>query len=315
MKVYVGIDISKSQLDCHLRPLDMKVSCPNTSFGIAQLIEALSQHPIELVIMEATGGYERQVYETLHAKGFKVRVMNPRQLRDFAKAIGILAKTNQLDASVLSLFAEKLNPASRAPKSMEEQGLKSVVARRRQLLDELTREKNRLEKNPIEVLKKSLTNHIQWLKTEIKSINVLIEQMVSASQEFFRKHEILVSVPAIGSQTAAVLLAELPEIGTISNRQISALVGVAPMNRDSAGYSGQKHIAGGRHSVRCALYMATLVGIRHNPKIKAFYERLKAAGKPSKVALVASMRKFIIILNQKLMQQTPWGDLPGESKA
>jgi transposase len=315
MKIYVGIDISKAQLDCHFRPLDMKVSCPNTSLGISQLIEVLNQHPIELVVMEATGGYERQIYEMLHAKGFKARVMNPRQLRDFAKAVGILAKTDQIDACVLSLFAEKLNPAFRAPKSSEEQELKSLVTRRRQLVDELTREKNRLEKKPIEALKESLANHIQWLKTEIKSIDVLIEQTVPLSKELLKKHEILVSVPAIGSQTAAVLLAELPELGKVSNRQISALVGVAPMNRDSAGYSGQKHIAGGRHSVRCALYMATLVGIRHNPRIKAFYERLKATGKPSKVALVASMRKLIIILNQKLIHQTPWGKLPGESKA
>lgn len=312
MKIYVGIDISKAQLDFHLRPLGMKVSCPNTASGISQLIEVLNQHSIELVIMEATGGYERQVYETLHEKGFKVRVMNPRQLRDFAKAVGILAKTDQIDACVLSLFAEKLSPASRSPKTNEEQELKSLVARRRQLVDELIREKNRLDKSPIKPLKESLTNHIQWLKTEIRSIDNLIEKMVLQSQELSKKQGILVSVPAIGPQTAAVLLAELPELGLVSNRQISALIGVAPMNRDSAGYSGQKHIAGGRHSVRCALYMATLVGIPHNPKIKAFYERLKAAGKPSKVALVASMRKFIIILNQKLTYQTPWGNFPGE---
>jgi len=312
MNVYVGIDISKSQLDCHLRPHNMRMSCPNTPAGISQLISVLSQHAIDLIIMEATGGYERQVHETLHNKGFKVRVINPRQVRNFAKALGYLAKTDKIDSIVLSLFAEKLSPDSRSPKSAQEYELKSLVMRRRQLIDELTREKSRLDKKPISPLRDSLTKHIKWLKEEVKSLDILIEKKIPLFEDLYKNYKILISVPGIGRQTAAVLLAELPELGSLSNRQISALVGVAPINRDSGPYSGQRHISGGRHSVRCSLYMATLVGVRHNPKIKAFYERLRKAGKSAKVALVASMRKFIIILNQKVLHQTPWGSLPDE---
>ncbi|HSF71018.1 MAG TPA: IS110 family transposase, partial [Methylotenera sp.] len=291
------------------------ITCPNTMVGIAKLIEALGKEAIALIIMEATGGYERQLYEALHAKGFNVRVINPRQVRDFARATGRLAKTDSIDSSLLSLFAEKFTPEARAPRSNEEQALKSLVSRRQQLIDELTREKNRLDKGPTDVLKASIVKHIEWLKEEIKVIDGLIAKAVPQTEELAKNHDILVSVPGIGAQTASVLLAELPELGRVTNRQIAALVGVAPMNWDSGGYKGQRHIAGGRMSVRCALYMATLVGIRHNPKIKAFYERLKVAGKPSKVAITAAMRKFIIILNQKLLHQTPWGNMPDELSA
>jgi transposase len=277
----------------------------NTEIGIAALVERLREIRPELIVLEATGGYERAVVAALLAAELRAVVVNPRQVRAFAKATGQLAKTDRIDADVLALFAERVRPAWRPLEDEATIDLAAVLLRRRQLIDMLTAEKNRLglARRPV---RPSLKKHITYLERELRLTDSELRELIEASPVWRVNDDLLQSVPAVGVVTAQTLLAELPELGRLHHKQISALVGVAPMADDSGGSRGKRAIAGGRAHVRQVVYMATLVATRCNPVIRAFYLRLLAAGKAKKVALVACMRKLLTILNAMLRDQQPW---------
>ena len=302
--VFVGIDISKAQLDVAVRP-DGRFAVSNDDAGIAQVIERLSTGPPTLVVVEATGGFEMPLAGALAAAGFPVVVVNPRQVRDFAKATGRLAKTDALDAQTLAHFAEVMRPALRPLPDEQTQALAAILARRRQLVEMLTAEKNRLgsARKPV---RKSLRTHIAWLERELARTDSDLAQAIRESPVWREKDDLLRSTPGVGPVLTTTLLADLPELGTLTGKQIAALVGVAPLNRDSGTLRGKRTVWGGRAQIRATLYMAALVASRFNPVIRAFYQRLCAAGKAKKVALTACMRKLLIILNAMLKHRTPW---------
>jgi transposase len=302
---FVGIDVAKDDLVVHVHPAAEAWTVPNTGAGLAQLREQLVPLVPTLIVLEATGGYETAAVAALGAAGLPVVVVNPRQVRAFAKATGRLAKTDRVDAEVLALFAERVRPAVRPLTDEATQDLEALLLRRRQLLDMLTAEKNRLglARKPI---RKSLKAHIRYLERELHMTDSDLGAAVAASPLWRATDDLLQSVPGIGPVVAHTLLAELPELGRLTRRQIAALVGVAPVACDSGAQRGQRAIAGGRASVRSALYMAALVATRHNPVLRGCYERLRAVGKPKKVALVACMRKLLVILNAMLRTHTPW---------
>lgn len=309
MKHYIGIDVSKSCLDIHIRPEGIVMQFTNSTKGIDSLVEVLSHYSLPLIVLEASGGYEKNVKLKLSEKGIETKILNPTRVREFAKACGKLAKTDGIDAQILSLFAEKMEMYSSYQSSPEELLLKDLVQRRRQLTEEIVREKNRLDKIDHGIIKESIENHLSQLKEHLKKMDQAIAASVSKLEQFQEKTKILTSMPGIGITTASVLLAELPELGTLENKKIAALVGVAPMNKDSGTMQGYRKIMGGRISVRCSLYMAAVVAIRHNKAIKSFYQRLRAKGKPAKVAIVAAMRKMITMLNQMIKYQNEWKEI------
>jgi transposase len=302
--VFVGIDVSKAQLDVAVRP-DGQFAVSNDDAGIAQVIERLSAGPPTRVVVEATGGFEMPLAGALAAAGFPVVVVNPRQVRDFAKAAGKLAKTDALDAQTLAHFAEVMRPELRPLPDEQTQTLAAILARRRQLVEMLTAEKNRLGSAPKPV-RKSLRTHIAWLERELSHTDSDLAQAIRESPVWHEKDALLRSTPGVGPVLTTTLLADLPELGTLTGKQIAALVGVAPLNRDSGTLRGKRTVWGGRAQIRAALYMAALVASRFNPVIRAFYQRLCAAGKAKKVALTACMRKLLIILNAMLKHRTPW---------
>lgn len=298
----IGIDVAKAHFDVHVLPGKQAKRFANNEAGMRSLLEFIGKDK-SLVILEPSGGYENILQYTLLEKHIAVAKVNARQIRDFARACGILAKTDKLDASVLAEYGRKMEVRILSMQSKHEQKLAVLVARRRQLVDILTAEKTRLEKSADSVSVQSIGRISVVVKQEIKDINKLIAVCIEASDDLNAKRKILENQKGIGATTAAVLLAELPELGQIEGKQISSLVGLAPRNYDSGKMRGQRHISGGRISVRCTLYMATLTAIRHNPVIKEFYTRLKAQGKNPKVALTACMRKFLVILNAKLRDE------------
>lgn len=308
----VGIDVSKATLDIAASYAIEQFSVANDADGFDSIIAELRQHDVALVLMEATGGLEAAVACALQAEGFEIAVVNPRQARDFARAMGYLAKTDRIDARVLAQMAEVINRHPererfiRALPDAERQVLSAMVVRRRQLLTMLVAERNRLYPAHPQS-RKSINIIIKALEDELARID---KDMNNHIQNNFKElSERLSSVKGVGTMTAAALLAEVPELGSLSRRQISALVGVAPVNRDSGTMRGRRTIFGGRAGVRTTLYMATLVATRFNPVIKAFYTRLVAAGKPQKVALVACMRKLLTILNAMLRKNEEWNEL------
>jgi transposase len=258
-----------------------------------------------LVVLEATGRYERLAATSIAAAGIAVAIVNPRQARDFAKAIGRLAKTDRIDAFVLARFAAAVGPSPSVIPDEEAQALQHILARRRQLLGMLTAENNRLQMAP-EALKGRIRAHMKWLEKEIKRTDGDLDEAIEKSATFKKNEALLRSVPGVGPVLARTLLAELPELGTITHKRLCALVGVAPFNRDSGQGRGKREVWGGRAPVRAALYMGTLVATRHNPVLKEFYERLLRAGKPKKVALVACMRKLLSILNALMRDRAIW---------
>ena len=258
-----------------------------------------------MVVLEATGRYERLAATSIAAAGIAVAIVNPRQARDFAKAIGRLAKTDKIDAEVLARFAWAVGPSPSVIPDEEAQALQAILARRRQLLSMLTAETNRLQMAP-EALRKRIRAHINWLEKEIERTDRDLEEAIKASATFRENEALLRSVPGVGPVLARTLLAELPELGTLTHKRLCALVGVAPFNRDSGHRRGKREVWGGRAPVRAALYMGALVATRYNPTIKEFYERLLAAGKPKKVALVACMRKLLSILNALMRDRAVW---------
>lgn len=303
--VFVGIDVSKAQLDLALQPEGPGLSAPNTEPGIATMVGHLRTVKPALIVLEATGGLERPLVRALVEAKLPAVVVNPRQVRDFAKATGHLAKTDALDAHVLARFAEAVRPALRPVPDANTQELATLMTRRRQLVEMLTAEKNRLSSAPTRVQKR-IQAHIAWLTTELARVEKDLDHAIRNSPVWREQEDLLQSVPGIGPVVTRTLLAELPELGALNRKQIAALVGIAPFNRDSGTMRGKRTVWGGRAPVRATLYMAALVAARHNPVIRTFYHRLCAAGKAKKVALIACMRKLLTILNAMMKHQTPW---------
>jgi transposase len=304
--IYVGIDVSKDRLDVHLRPTGERWTVPRDEEGLDRLGRALTALSPRLIVLEATGGYEIAVAAALVAAGVPAAVVDPRQVRAYAKAIGRLAKSDRIDAEVIARFAEQVRPEPRAIPDEQTLALAELVARRRQIVDMIGAETNRRSRARDPRIHDRLERHIAWLRAELGDVETDLDAAVRASPAWRLTEELLVSVPGVGPTTARVLMADLPELGSLDRRQLAALVGVAPLNRDSGAFRGRRFIQGGRAEVRRALYMAALTAIRCNPTIAAFYRRLVAAGKPGKLALTASIRKLVSILNAILRDQTPW---------
>jgi transposase len=304
-KIYIGIDVSKDTLDVAVHGDKQHWSFPNNETGITKAVSKFKELSPELVVLEATGGFEVFLATELVVAKIPTAVVNPRQIRDFAKSVGMLAKTDILDARIIARFAATVQPNPHPMPDIEAQELGALTARRRQIINMITAEKNRLS-TAGETVKPGISAHINWLEKELNEINRNIKQKVKDSPIWREKDELLQSVPGVGPNLSATILAELPELGTLNRKQIAALVGVAPLNRDSGTLRGKRTTWGGRATVRTALYMATLVATRYNPVIRRFYERLREAGKATKVALTACMRKLLTILNAMLKYQTSW---------
>jgi len=302
---FMGIDVAKAQLDIAVRPSGERWAVPNNTDGVATLVEQVQALHPTLIVLEATGGLERAATAALATAGLPVVVVNPRQARDFARAIGQLAKTDALDARALAHFADVIRPTPRPLPDAQTQELRALLGRRQQLIVMRTAEQNRLAGTSGR-LQTDIEAHITWLNERLATLDDDIETLLRASPLWRENDDLLQSAPGIGPVCARTLLLELPELGTLNRRQIAALVGVAPLNRDSGTLRGRRTIWGGRAHVRTVWYMGTLVATRYNPRIKAFYERLLAAGKVKKVALTACMHKFLTILNAMLKHRTPW---------
>lgn len=303
--LFIGIDVAKAQLEFAGRPGEETGIVPNDDPGIRQLVARCQALAPTLIVLEATGGYEAAVVAALATAGLPVVVANPRQVRDFAKATGQLAKTDALDAQVLALFAERVRPASRPLPDDATQALDALLTRRRQLVEMLTAERNRLLiARP--AVRRDLQQHIRYLERRLHEADDDLHTAVKTSPLWRVKDDLLQTVPGVGRVVSLTLLAELPELGRLSHKEIAALVGVAPLNRDSGTLRGKRLVYGGRAPVRAALYMAALVASKCNPVIRAFYQRLRAAGKPAKVALTACMRKLLTILNAMARSGTAW---------
>lgn len=295
--VSVGIDVSKHHLDVHAHPLDRSWRVDNSVEGLAQLHQHLQPLALYRVVIESTGGYERDLLAMMLEAGAPVALVNPRPVRDFARGLNLLAKTDRLDARVLALYARHAQPRLTVPSHADADALRELVARRRQLVEQMTMQKNQREHVRLAAVRDSIERTRDHLRVELLAIEALIQQLIDAHPDLQQRCQTLQSVVGVGPVTARVLVTELPELGYRERRQLAALVGVAPFNDDSGYHKGPRHIRGGRPNVRCALYMATLVAARHNPVIKAHYQHLRQAGKPAKVALVACMRKMLNHLN------------------
>lgn len=304
--MWVGIDVAKARLDVAVRPSGESWEASNDEVGIAGVVERLRELGPELVVLEATGGLELAVAGALGAAGLAVAVVNPRQVRDFAKALGRLAKTDRLDARVLAQFGEAVRPEPRRLAAEQAQALGALLARRRQVVEMITAERNRLGSAAARPVRARIEAHIQWLRKDLDDLDRELHRHLQESSLWREQDQLLQSVPGVGPTVSVTLLAELPELGTLDRKQIAALAGVAPLNRDSGTLRGTRRVWGGRAPVRATLYMAALVASRHNPLIRAFYQRLLAAGKPKKVALTACMHKLLLILNSILRHQRPW---------
>lgn len=304
-QVFAGIDVSKAHLDIGVVGSDQVVRVPNTEQGITELIEHLKKVSPELVVMEATGGWEVPVAGALVAAEIPVVIANPRQVRDFAKSTGQLAKTDELDARILALFAERVRPAVRPLPDAAARDLDAIVARRRQIIVMITAEKNRLG-TARPAVRRGIEKHIAWLERQLSDVDADLYDRIRRSPVWQAKSNLLRDVPGVGPNLARTLIAELPELGQLTHKQIAALVGVAPLARDSGFFRGKRMIWGGRAPVRSALYLSTWSAAKWNPVIRVFYDRLRAKGKPAKVAQVACMRKLLTILNAMIRDGRQW---------
>ncbi len=302
---FVGIDVAKHQLDVAVRPSGETWTVAHDEGGLSALLARLREVAPTLIVLEATGGLEVPLAGALAAATLPVAVINPRQVRDFARSTGTLAKTDRLDAQLLAQFAEVVRPEPRPLPDAQAQELTALLQRRRQLVEMLTAEKNRL---PLAArrIRPPLQAHIVWLHKQIAQFDEDLRQLIHASPLWRAKDDLLRSAPGVGPVLATTLVAALPELGTLTRRQIAALVGVAPLNRESGTLRGRRTVWGGRAQVRAVLYMSTVVAVRHNPVVAAFYQRLRAAGKAPKLALTACMRKLLTILNAMLKHHTRW---------
>jgi transposase len=306
-KMYVGVDVSKATFDVHRPDLKEVQRFTNESEGIAEFTSQLVKKKRQvMVVMEGTGGYEQLLVQHLATRKIGVAVVNPRRIRDFAKGIGLDAKTDPIDAKVISKYGEVVKPKPMATKSDHELKHGALVARRNQLLELLNQENNRLKQSRDEDAKESIRTVLEVLKKQIKDVDSKLSSMLQADTPNKRTIEVLQSVKGVGPVMVSTVLAELPELGKLNRGEITKLVGVAPINRDSGTKSGKRFIGGGRGQVRRVLYMATIAAMRHNPAIKAFYTHLKSKGKESKVAIIACMRKFITILNLLIKTDQLW---------
>lgn len=308
--IFVGIDVAKEDLAVHLRPSGEHFTVKNDERGVRKLVTRLSELRPELIVLEATGGLEIIAVSSLAAHALPVVVVNPRQVRHYAKATGELSKTDRIDARIIALFAERVRPEVRAIPDEEARELDALIGRRRQLLAMLQAEKNRLAQLLFlpgkQQVRKSIKKHIAFLERELREAESDLEDVVRKSPIWREKDDLLQSVPGVGRVLSFTLLSDLPELGRLSRREIAKLVGVAPLSWDSGTLRGHRFIQGGRQSVRRALYMGALVATKHNPVIRDFYERLLAAGKPKKLALVACMRKLLTILNTMVRTGERW---------
>ncbi|MCH8207350.1 MAG: IS110 family transposase [Chloroflexi bacterium] len=303
--LYVGIDVSSKHLDVAIRPTGEAGQYANNPEGIASIKDLILPLEPSGVVLEATGGFEMLLASELQLAGLPVSLVNPRQVRNFARATGRLDKTDALDAEVLAQFAEAVKPPVRPLPSEETQELRALVDRRRQLLEMLTSEGNRL-RHASKRVRPLIQEHIRWLKQQVDDLDKDIADLIRSSPIWRAQEDLLRSVPGVGPVLSCTLLTHLPELGSLNRGQVAALVGVAPLNRDSGAYRGKRSVWGGRTTIRAALYMAALTASQHNPVIKAFYDRLHAAGKPAKVALTACMRKLLLILNSMVKNQARW---------
>ena len=307
--MFIGIDVAKAELVVSVQPTLDRFRVENTAEGIDLLVSKLRALTPTLIVLEATGGYQLRSVAALVAASLPVVVVNPRQVRDFARATGQLAKTDRIDADILARFADVVRPPIRASIPDEVQAIRMMLVRRRQLLDMLQAERNRLGQifavDP-KPLRASLTKVVAFLERAVRTADKELDSLIQRSPEWSARDALLQTVPGIGPVVARTLLGDVPELGTIPRRALAKLVGVAPLSRDSGTHRGRRYIGGGRSSVRTVLYMAALVAARHNTVIRAFYQRLVAAGKPKKVALVACMRKLLSTLNTMVRTQTPW---------
>lgn len=311
---FVGMDVSKDKLDLHFSADQRAAQIDNHEQAIVEgLLQQILNPESTLVVLEATGGYERAVVALLHQYQIAVAVVNPRQVRDFAKGIGKTAKTDRIDAAVLALFGQVVKPAAQVSRSEGDQKLKALVQRRRQLLHLMNQESNRLKQTADREIQEFIRQSLEALKNQVKLIDQRLEQCVQESTENARKVEILDSVCGLGPVAISTFVAELPELGKLNRGQIAKLVGVAPINRDSGQSTGQRTVLGGRSYVRRVLYMATLVAARFNPQIKAFYQHLLQRGKPKKLALTAAMRKLLTILNTLIKNDELWKAEPNQA--
>ena len=303
--VYVGVDVSSASLEVHVLPSGEHWSCGTAEASLDELASRLIGLSPSKVVMEATGGLERPVAGVLMASGLPAAVVNPRQVRDFAKSIGRLAKTDRLDAQVIALFAERVQPEIRPLPSEEHQELEALLGRRRQIVQMITAEKNRQTRAARSVCAR-IDLHLDWLKRELKALDNDLSDMIRRNASWSAKEKLLRSVPGVGPVLSLSLLSSLPELGNLNRKQIAALVGVAPLNADSGTRRGRRIVWGGRLRIRQVLYMAALVATIHNPAIRAFYMRLLARGKPKKLAITACMRKLLTILNAMMKHHTHW---------
>ena len=305
---FVGVDVAKTELVMAIRPSGDRWTVANDDDGVRTLLKRLRQHAAALVVLEATGGYERAVVAALAAARLPVVVANPRQVRDFARATGQLAKTDRIDADMLALFGERVRPEPRALPDEAALAFDALLTRRRQILGMIVAERNRLE-HALPAVRRGITQHIHWLERQLQDVDRDLDTTIKASPVWRAKDDLLRSAPGVGPVLSRTLIGELPELGTLPRKQIAALVGVAPLARDSGTLKGKRLVWGGRAPVRAALFMAALVGTRCNPVIRVFYARLRAAGKPPKVALTACMRKLLTILNAMVRTNTTWRHL------
>jgi len=309
-KICIGIDIAKNTIEISVRPSGEHWTATTEPNELLQTVDRLTALEPTTIVMEATGGYEIRVASLLSTAGLPVAVVNPRQVRDFARATGVLAKTDAIDARVLALFAEKMEPECRPVPSDDEQTLKELITRRRQLVDMRTAELNRRQQSISQQVYKSITTLIASIDHELDTIGREITTRIKANPGWRAKDKLLRSAPGIGDTTASLLIAALPELGSLNRRQIASLAGLAPMNRDSGTFRGRRMIIGGRAAIRAGLYMPMLSAIRCNPQIKSFYDRLIADGKLKQVAITACMRKMLTMLNAILRENQPWHPIP-----
>jgi transposase len=305
-KCFIGIDVSKQQLEVAAHQRDYQFRCANRVSAFGELVAELISWRPALIVLEATGGLETRVVSALHRAGLPLVVVNPRQVRDFARALGQLAKTDRLDARVLAHFAAAIKPPPRPIKAREQQELDALTGRRGQLVEILADEKNRRVSAASATVREQIKQHIDWLEDRIAELDEQIKALLQTSPDWQVKDQILQSVPGIGPVVAFSLIADLPELGLLNRQQISKLVGVAPLNRDSGQQRGSRHIYGGRAGLRRVLYMAALTAARHNAVLKEFYQRLRANHKPFKVAITACMRKLLTIINVMVRDSTCW---------
>jgi len=303
---FVGIDVAKASLEAHLLPHAEAVTVENTHDGLRTLLDVLKKHPRCLVVLEATGGLEIPVAAELNEAGLDVVIVNPRQVRDFARALGVLAKTDRIDAAVLARFAERVRPEVRPIPDAQHEQLKELMARRRQLVQMKVTEQNRLSRARAKRVRRDVEAHLAWLERQLRKLDKNLDDTIRQSPIWREKENLLRDVPGVGPVLARTLTASLPELGRLNRRELAALVGVAPMNRDSGMMRGRRTIWGGRAALRAVLYMGALAATRCNPVIRRFYHRLLKNGKPKKLALTACMRKLLTILNAIIRTGVPW---------